>query len=221
MVAKQQQIARTLFRAQRQTAATKNGFPSFPNFIQSTNLIQSGAHLRTAPLQCKRASAIARAFGRLPHRQVVHSVIAGRTGLGVSHGVESSGATGAQVRVGAEHASGNCLKHAACRCDCASGYLRLRRQWSTPCGHQLDGGIERRYIYDALGNLYAINSVAASQLSVFAFTPESWPSGPSIHNIRQGFQYDPDRQYRQIFWYARDGNLGNCHAARRHRALEQ
>ena len=49
-------------------------------------------------------------------------------------------------------------------------------------------GASSEYIYDALGNLFAINAVSASQLSIFAFTPNHGQAGTSSVTIMgQGF----------------------------------
>jgi large repetitive protein len=52
-------------------------------------------------------------------------------------------------------------------------------------------GASSEYIYDALGNVYAINSVPASQLAIFAFTPNHGHAGATVTIYGQGFSTTP------------------------------
>ena len=54
-------------------------------------------------------------------------------------------------------------------------------------------GETSEYIYDALGNLYAVDRIAASQLSIFAFTPNRGvPGSTNVHIFGQGFSAVPN-----------------------------
>ena len=52
-------------------------------------------------------------------------------------------------------------------------------------------GASSEYIYDALGNLYAIDSIPASQLTVFALTPNHGGIGTAVTVFGQGFSGTP------------------------------
>ena len=52
-------------------------------------------------------------------------------------------------------------------------------------------GASSEYIYDALGNLYAVDAIPASQLAIFAFTPNHGGVGTTVTVFGQGFSTTP------------------------------